>query len=1001
MNRVKKLIMMLIIMVLVLVFPYFIIVTSIGEYEGPEVKNGKILIEKFDSHKVYKLDGEWSFAWMAFNSLNEVNKKDLSNVLVPGVWNRVNNSKVVNNGYATYMMDIDIPELPKDMYALKIMNIGKAYRLYLNDQLLLESGIAGKEMKSTVDSNYPRVLPLPLLKENNRLVIEVSNYTSDGGGILQPVYFGSLDAINALDTKHNNLEFAMFITLSVVALFHFINFFNTRMVGRPNYGYFFIGVILLCMIAISSTVGEKFLLIIFGQSITPYLVKIMYVFSYISFVFHILFLNSLSHKKIPNLFVFITSLFLVFNASLLVVVPTFVIEIIRPVYLIASTLFFFTFLYYFVSYIRRRQVFNLSRGSQLSLFIGYYYLIIYNVCVNLYYRTVLQDYSISIVFIIGYCLLVSYSLSNQYANSYAQVEKAKEEIRIISRQKDEFLLNITNMISSPLSMMSTIMSGFLEEEGISIDQKTLVQVQYMRTNFDYMNQMLYDLLDFLKLKNNEIILEKGVYLLSDSIQLSIKSLGNNPEIADVNISCEIKDIDYYVNINMEKFIQCIRILIVNMVRKYNYKNIEVSLKTENEKAIVEIASKDKIDDYKLDKQISEKNYELISQKIVSKLFELMRCKVEYVDALNSAVKIIIPFSKSIENSATLNCVKESEINNWLRDFRTVNSDCNNILIVDDYNSNIFSWMTILENEGYSCYRLDRSVDLSDYASKLEKFSLVIIDGLLPNKKAYEITQSIRKKYKLLELPILMTLPYQNNHLIKEGYGLGVNDFLFKPFHKGYVLECVKSYMKVKMNQSALVESEMAFLYSQIRPHFIYNALNSISALCIINPTMASEITDQLCIFLRKLLEPVNSKKTVHISSELETVHAYINIEKARFGSKFEYIEDIDEDIGFNIPPLVIQPIVENSIRHGLKDIQTGGLIKLYIKKEKEAYKVTIEDNGSGFKESLTQNNLEGNGVGLMNINKRLRILYGSELEIETVKDVGTKVTFIVKEQGFD
>lgn len=193
-------------------------------------------------------------------------------------------------------------------------------------------------------------------------------------------------------------------------------------------------------------------------------------------------------------------------------------------------------------------------------------------------------------------------------------------------------------------------------------------------------------------------------------------------------------------------------------------------------------------------------------------------------------------------------------------------------------------------------------------------------------------------------------------------------------------------------------AEIKALQAQINPHFLFNALNTIVSFVRIDPNKAREIIINLSTYLRYNLEMGDN--LVDIYRELEQVKAYVEVEKARFGEKLNVIYNIDDDIDIKIPSLIIQPIVENSIKHGILQGDKKGTVKINIKKIKnDEVKVIIEDDGIGIPEEVIQQVYDGtikeNKIGIANVNNRLKLLYGIGLYMERLER-GTRTTFVVK-----
>ncbi|EQB86758.1 two-component system LytT family sensor kinase [Clostridium punense] len=209
--------------------------------------------------------------------------------------------------------------------------------------------------------------------------------------------------------------------------------------------------------------------------------------------------------------------------------------------------------------------------------------------------------------------------------------------------------------------------------------------------------------------------------------------------------------------------------------------------------------------------------------------------------------------------------------------------------------------------------------------------------------------------------------------------------------------------KVGQLKDMATKSEIKALQAQINPHFLFNALNTIVSFLRFNPNKARELIVNLSNYLRYNIE--NTSTFVDISKELEQVKAYVEIEKARFGDKLQVAYDIDESIILKIPSLIIQPLVENSIKHGILEGSSSGNVKITVKKYDSKHTIVIvEDDGIGISphiiEAIKTNTIQENKIGLSNVNSRLKYIYGKGLIIERLHK-GTKISFIIndKEKG--
>jgi two-component system sensor histidine kinase LytS len=210
-----------------------------------------------------------------------------------------------------------------------------------------------------------------------------------------------------------------------------------------------------------------------------------------------------------------------------------------------------------------------------------------------------------------------------------------------------------------------------------------------------------------------------------------------------------------------------------------------------------------------------------------------------------------------------------------------------------------------------------------------------------------------------------------------------------------VAEADKAYQLAK-------EAEIKALQAQISPHFLFNSLNIIVSLIRTDPAQARKLLIALSHFLRQNLTGTTAKWT-SLEEELRHVKAYLSIEEARFIDKLEVLFHIDEAVlQQKVPPLILQPIVENAVKHGIKDKERNCEIEIFIQRDGERVLVSVQDNGRGMEaERLRKagkeilDSKEGTGMGLYNVNRRLTMMFGKEsaLRIESEPEKGTRVTF--------
>ncbi|SDC26376.1 two-component system, LytT family, sensor histidine kinase LytS [Desulfurella multipotens] len=213
--------------------------------------------------------------------------------------------------------------------------------------------------------------------------------------------------------------------------------------------------------------------------------------------------------------------------------------------------------------------------------------------------------------------------------------------------------------------------------------------------------------------------------------------------------------------------------------------------------------------------------------------------------------------------------------------------------------------------------------------------------------------------------------------------------------------------QVEEQKKLASQAKLIALASQMNPHFLFNTLNTVISFIRTNPQLAREILINLSEYLRYNLKNIGSFIT--IEKELEIIKSYLYIEKARFGSKIEIKEEIDESLlNEKIPAFILQPLVENSIKHSMPLITSKLVLTIKIKREDSYIHFSVTDNGPGINQEKLQHLFDTHyksdiqsqnsaGIGIKNVNERLVSIFGniSRLHINTREGKGTNVHFLM------
>lgn len=281
-------------------------------------------------------------------------------------------------------------------------------------------------------------------------------------------------------------------------------------------------------------------------------------------------------------------------------------------------------------------------------------------------------------------------------------------------------------------------------------------------------------------------------------------------------------------------------------------------------------------------------------------------------------------------------------------------------------------MKVLDDGKHRIIRKKEGINCSDGTCPLKSAVVVPL-------KEQEITVGTLKLYRNTEHSI--------THL-DEKLALGL----------GQLFSTQIEVSRVEAQEKLLVDAELRALQAQINPHFLFNAINTIQSFMLFDGKRAKALLNSLAVLFRKSLS--TQGELVNFHQEISHIQSYLEIEEARFGDRLKVEYDLDTQEGVRVPPLILQPLVENAVIHGILPTKEGGWVRISSSVTDNNYLVRIEDNGAGIPTEdiphlFTEVPKDGKrtSVGLINIQKRLTTLYGEEygMKIDSSKGLGTRV----------
>lgn len=282
----------------------------------------------------------------------------------------------------------------------------------------------------------------------------------------------------------------------------------------------------------------------------------------------------------------------------------------------------------------------------------------------------------------------------------------------------------------------------------------------------------------------------------------------------------------------------------------------------------------------------------------------------------------------------------------------------------------------------------------------EEVALIILDLSMDNASGYEACRKIREHYTMTELPVIIFTDGGQAKELQKSVRSGANDFIRKPYPWEEVKARIETLLLVRNSAKEALNQEHKNLHAQIMPHFLYNTLNTIIGLSYKDTERACEALGHLSTYFRAKLDFESYHSFVPIDREVELMKAYLAIEKIRYDERLEIIYDLDESLDFRLPALTLQPLVENSVQHGIRDNNNKVTVQITMEKTMEgSVVIQIKDDGPGMSKAKQEELLgeKNQRIGFSNVLRKIRLMKNSDLTLESAEGKGTCITICLKD----
>ncbi|MFD5020372.1 ATP-binding protein [Paenibacillus sp. NPDC058367] len=1028
----KSYIILLLVFILVVLTGFRILWMETFQYpKQASIHNGQFDLRNWNAEdgSIHLLDGEWEFypsQWLIDGNRQQLLGDNAPrHIQVPGGWSEVLHAdKPSPYGYGSYRLLLYVDPAKHLNYSIRVPSVRTASELYVNGRLLTKSG----QVATTKDEYISKDLPYSttFTADDNgviELVIQAANYVdSRSGGIVRTIKFGSEEAI----AKDMKASIFMQLLAAIIFIMHAVYALILYLIGNKEKKLLYFSLLALCVTITSVfSTDEKLFhqLFYIGIDWDFRLTNIAFVIAAYAL------LQCTNHRELPywrRMYPVYKIMNLGTAGITLFLNPTQVIMLFPIYYVLGGTAAVITLITMFKKVIKDLK-------SNLLLLISFLALMNYAL-----WSLILLDSGLSLVYypfdmIIAIACLASVWFKD-YFIMHANTKELATTLQRMNDHKDQFLANTSHEFKNPLHSILNMSQSVLKRERHLLQERSIKELETVLSVGRRMTLILDDLIDVMSLREGNPRIHKRVIFIQPIVTGVLDMLQLNADVKSVKIANQIPEDFPPLYADENRVVQIVFNLLHNAVKYTNDGVISIQAFVKDGRAYIVIAdtgigmdenmlkrlfrpyeqastNETMIDGgFGLGLSISKQLVELHGGTLVvssvlgegSKFTFSLRLAGLEVEKENDLTNSFEPLQsmpiQEIASSVYMEKVKIPPATNQAT-LIEMNRERPILLVVDDDPVNLQVLEAILPPDEYDLTMVTSGKEALAVLDTKE-WDLVISDIMMPQMSGYELTRMIRERFTLTELPVLLLTARSQPKDIQSGFIAGANDYVTKPVEAIEIKSRIEALATIKQSVREQLRLEAAWLQAQIQPHFIFNALNAVTALSDINLDKMRNLLDEFSNFLRNKFEFQNMDRLVPIEEELSLVRSYLYIEKVRFEERLQVIWETDDRGDIKVPFLTIQPLVENAIRHGIMKRNRGGTILIRISVYETHAEITVEDDGDGIDGVQLQRIFERkadsrSGVGLINTDLRLKRHFGTGLHITSTLGTGTKVTFHV------
>lgn len=792
----------------------------------------------FEDQGIVELNGRWAFYWNQLLTLKTLQEntgdRTFEYIKIPGVWNGYPHAKIKldGQGYATFHLKVKInPDYLYQTLAIQLRETSSAYRLWVNGKLLATNGTVGNNGHLSKPGFVTQVKSFVIDKNQLDFVLQVSNYSHRKGGAWNPILLGTESQIALSQNKKWGIDLFLFGSLIIMVLYHLIYYF----ILRRNIAtlYFSLLCFLISIRILFAGIGGRFFTYLFpdfpGQ--TTYKIEVLVLFLalplFIRFMHHILSLN-----KTPIFQKYAYGVSIILSIAVLILPMSYSSHLVIP----------FQILLFFILIVMTKDLLKaMIKGNPQVWFILVGFLFLSLTIANdiLFSNRLIYSVYLTPLGLFLFALSLSFFMSFNFSNVYKRIESLSAElkeknqkIQEIDKLKDDFLINTSHELQSPLNGIIGIAESLMNGTFGKLSDKMIKNIDLIRSSSLRLTTLVGDILDLAKLKQNELKVDLKPVAINSVVDIVCLFFRDPIKLKKLILTHDLSDQTPLVLADENRLQQIFYNLIDNAIKFTEAGSI--SIHAEEDGNFLQVQIKDTGIGIPEDKWNSVfHSYEQIHPEssfnfggtglglsITSQLVSLHNGTISVQSVLGKGTTFIIKIpllqESDLENQVE---IPDIEINTALKSqplvsnvtqLKTIetNPPCvtSNILVVDDEMINLQVAVNHLSVENYNVTTALCGSDALNMLSIGKIPDLILLDIMMPGLSGFELCEKIRVDFSPSELPIIILSAKNNISDMVQAFKLGANDYLTKPFTREELIVRVKNQLLLKEAYETLLEN---------------------------------------------------------------------------------------------------------------------------------------------------------------------------------------------------